>query len=256
MTYDGFSLDGRVALVTGAARGIGRALSLGLAQAGAHVAVLDLPHMAEEAQGVRKDIEALGRTCRTYTLDVRDIPSVQPAVDRIAADFGALDILINNAGTRIQKPALEVTEDEWDLVVDTNLKGLFFCAQAAARHMVPRGSGRIINLASQLGLVATPGRPAYCASKGGVINLTRALALEWIRHGVTVNAIGPGPTDTGRGAPEPDLAEAQRVIEARMPLGRRMQPEELVGAAIYLASPAAAAITGHTMIVDGGYVAQ
>ena len=256
MTYDGLSLDGRVALVTGAARGIGRALSLGLAQAGAHVAVLDLPHMAEEAQSVRKDIEALGRTSRTYTLDVRDIPSVQPAVDRIAADFGALDILINNAGTRIQKPALEVTEDEWDLVVDTNLKGLFFCAQAAARHMVPRGSGRIINLASQLGLVATPNRPAYCASKGGVINLTRALALEWIRHGVTVNAIGPGPTDTGRGAPPSDSEEAQRVLEARMPLGRQMQPEDLVGAAIYLASPAAAAITGHTMIVDGGYVAQ
>ncbi len=256
MTYDGLSLDGRVALVTGAARGIGRALSLGLAQAGAHVAVLDLPHMAEEAQSVRKDIEALGRTSRTYTLDVRDIPNVQPAVDRIAADFGALDILINNAGTRIQKPALEVTEDEWDLVVDTNLKGLFFCAQAAARHMVPRGSGRIINLASQLGLVATPNRPAYCASKGGVINLTRALALEWIRHGVTVNAIGPGPTDTGRGAPPSDSEEAQRVLEARMPLGRQMQPEDLVGAAIYLASPAAAAITGHTMIVDGGYVAQ
>ena len=256
MTYDGLSLDGRVALVTGAARGIGRALSLGLAQAGAHVAVLDLPHMAEEAQSVRKDIEALGRTSRTYTLDVRDIPNVQPAVDRIAADFGALDILINNAGTRIQKPALEVTEDEWDLVVDTNLKGLFFCAQAAARHMVPRGSGRIINLASQLGLVATPNRPAYCASKGGVINLTRALALEWIRHGVTVNAIGPGPTDTGRGAPASDSEEAQRVLEARMPLGRQMQPEDLVGAAIYLASPAAAAITGHTMIVDGGYVAQ
>ena len=196
MPYSGLSLDGKVALVTGSARGIGRALALGLAEAGADVAVSDMAPRLEEARGVQAEIEGMGRRSGTYEVDVLNVPAMRESVDQLVADFGRLDILVNNAGVRVRRPALEVSEDDWDRVVDTNLKGLFFCAQAAARHMVPRGSGRIINIASQLGTVAAPNRSAYCASKGGVVNLTKVLALEWTPLGVTVNAIGPGPTVT------------------------------------------------------------
>ena len=257
MAYAGLSLEGRVALVTGSARGIGRALALGLAQAGADVAVSDMASRLEEARGVQAEIEALGRRSGTYEVDVLDVPRMRQSMDQLVDEMGRLDILVNNAGVRVRRPALEVTEDDWDRVVDTNLKGLFFCAQAAARHMVKRGEGRIINIASQLGTVGALNRSAYCASKGGVVNLTKTLALEWTPLGITVNAIGPGPTVTP-GLLETDIHtadELQRDLEAHMPLGRRMEPEELVGACVYLASPSASATTGHHLIVDGGWTA-
>jgi 2-deoxy-D-gluconate 3-dehydrogenase len=211
----------------------------------------------EEARGVQGEIEAMGRRSGTYEMDVLNVPAMRQSIDQLVEDFQGLDILVNNAGIRVRRPALEVTEDDWDQVVDTNLKGVFFCAQAAARHMVPRGRGRIINIASQLGTVAAPNRAAYCASKGGVVNLTKVLALEWTPLGITVNAIGPGPTVTP-GLLEADTRteeELQRDLEAHMPLGRRMQPEELVGACVYLASPSASATSGHHLIVDGGWTA-
>jgi NAD(P)-dependent dehydrogenase (short-subunit alcohol dehydrogenase family) len=188
---------------------------------------------------------------------VLDIGNIRETIGEVVRDFGRLDILVNNAGIRRRQPALEVTEEDWDAVLDTNLKGVFFCAQAAARQMIPQGEGRIINIASQLAIVARPDRAAYCASKGGVANLTRVLALEWIKYGITVNAIGPGPTTTP-GLQEADIrpeAEVELEMEAHMPLGRRMEPEELVGAAVYLASPSANATTGHLLIVDGGWTA-
>ena len=258
MPYAGLSLEGKVALVTGSARGIGAALAVGLAEAGANVAVSDVPARLEDAAATKTRVEDLGKKSCVYALDVLDLANIQSAIDQVVQDFGSLDILISNAGIRRPKPSLEVTEDDWDLVVDTNLKGVFFCAQAAARHMIAQGGGRNINIASQFSVVARENRAAYCSSKAGVANLTRVLALEWIKHGITVNAIGPGPTVTpGMMAAVPRSPEELELeLSQHMPLGRRMEPEELVGAAIYLASPSAAATTGHLLIVDGGWTAK
>ena len=278
MAYPGLSLEGKVALVTGAARGIGAALAIGLAEAGADVAVSDLPANQMGMDDVRQRVEGLGRRSGTYALDVLDLAQIESTVQQVARDMGGLDILVNNAGIRRRSPALEVTEADWDAVIDTNLKGTFFCAQAAARVMIschrapsqsnlsqrrrpsagPGGGGRIINIASQLSVVAAENRAAYCSSKGGVASLTQVLALEWIQYGITVNAIGPGPTETP-GLLEADTRdddELQADLAAHMPLGRRMRPEELVGAAVYLASPSAGATTGHLLIVDGGWTAR
>ena len=258
MGYAGLSLEGKVALVTGSARGIGAALAVGLAESGADVAVSDIPSNRAGMNEVRQRIEALGRGSRVYDLDVLDLDQIRSAVGQTASDLGGLDILVNNAGIRRRSPALEVTEEDWDAVIDTNLKGTFFCSQAAAGVMIPRGGGRIINVASQLAVVAGESRAAYCSSKGGVASLTQVLALEWLRYGITVNAIGPGPTETP-GLLEADTRDADELqadLSVNMPLGRRMRPEELVGAAVYLASPSASATTGHLLIVDGGWTAR
>lgn len=258
MGYAGLSLEGKVALVTGSARGIGAALAVGLAEAGADVAVSDIPSNRAGMNEVRKRVEAQGCRSMAYDLDVLDLDQIRSTVVQAAADLGGLDILVNNAGIRRRSPALDVTEEDWDAVIDTNLKGTFFCSQAAAGVMIPRGGGRIINVASQLAVVAGENRAAYCSSKGGVASLTQVLALEWLRYGITVNAIGPGPTETP-GLLEADTRDADELqadLAVNMPLGRRMRPEELVGAAVYLASPSASATTGHLLIVDGGWTAR
>ena len=255
MPYAGLDLTGMTALVTGSGRGIGRTLAVGLAQAGANVAVSDLDEQMDGAVETLDMIRAEGVTSRSYQLDVLALGNIKDTIRQVADDFGRLDILVNNAGIRRRQPALEVTEENWDAVIDTNLKGPFFCAQAAAGPMIEQGFGRIINISSQLAVVAGENRAAYCASKAGLANLTRVLALEWLKYGITVNAIGPGPTET------PGLliadhrtdAELAADLQAHMPLGRRMTPEELVGAAIYLASPAAGATTGQLLLVDGGW---
>lgn len=250
-----FRLDDKVAVVTGAAQGIGRALAIGLAQAGAAIAITDLPNNASAAEKVREEIVQLGGSARTYDLDVLDLPAIQRVLDQIASEMGSLDILINNAGVRVRRPSLEVSEQEWDAIVDVNLKGVFFCAQAAAPHMMSRNNGRIINVASQLGVTALPERAAYCASKAGVINLTRVLALEWCDQGITVNAIGPGPTNTPMTS-DVLTPEAQAELRMRSPIGRRLEPEEIVGAVVFLAGPNAAAVNGQVLLVDAGWTAQ
>ena len=258
MPYAGLNLAGMVALVTGSGRGIGQALAIGLAQAGADVAISDLPERMAEASGVQAIIAGLGRRSAAYPMDVQVIEEINSGIDRVVEEFGRLDILVNNAGIRRRQAAVEVTEEDWDAVISTNLKGTFFCSQAAARHMIPQGRGRIINIASQLAVVAGENRAAYCASKGGVASLTQVLALEWIKHGITVNAIGPGPTETPGllAADFRSQEELDQDLAAYMPLGRRMRPEELVGAAVYLASSSAGATTGHLLIVDGGWTAR
>ena len=255
MPYAGLSLEGMTALVTGSGRGIGSALGVGLAQAGANVAVSDIPEQMAGAEDTAGRIRSEGVESAAYPLDVLDLANIRETVRRVAQDFGRLDILVNNAGIRRRQPALEVTEDNWDAVIDTNLKGPFFCAQAAAKPMIEQGFGRIINISSQLAIVAGENRAAYCASKAGLANLTRVLALEWLKYGITVNAIGPGPTETpgllmADTRTDEELAADLRV---HMPLGRRMSADELVGAAIYLASPSAGATTGQLLVVDGGW---
>ncbi len=255
MPYSGLSLEGMTALVTGSGRGIGRSLAVGLAQAGANVAVSDMAEQMDGAEETAEQVKNEGVESHSYVLDVLDLDSIPPTIGQVVKDFGRLDILVNNAGIRRRQPALEVTEVNWDAVIDTNLKGPFFCAQAAARPMIDQGFGRIISISSQLAVVAGENRAAYCASKAGLANLSRVLALEWLRYGITVNAIGPGPTETpGLLLADTRTAdELQYDLRAHMPLGRRMLAEELVGAAIYLASPSAGATTGQLLIVDGGW---
>ena len=251
MAVSAFRLEGKVAVVTGGSQGIGRGASLALAAAGAAVAVTSVASKREDVDEVVEEIGAAGGAAKDYDLDVSDTAGIRPVFDAVAADFGRVDILVNNAGVRVMAPAADITEEDWDFVLGVNLKGAFFCAQAAATHM-GRG-GRIVNIASQLAVTSVPGRTPYIASKGGLVALTRALAIEWAPVGITVNAVGPGPTTTPMTAGTSPEAEA--ALLARSPLGRRLEVSEVVGTIVFLASAEAGAITGQHLLVDGGWTA-
>ncbi len=253
MASAAFRLDGKVAVVTGGSQGIGRAVSLALAEAGATIAVTNLPARRSDVDALGNEIVGGGGNARGYDLDVEDVASIRPTIDKIASDLGSVDILVNNAGVRVMAPALEISEADWDFVLGVNLKGAFFCAQAAAAHM-SEGGGRIINIASQLAVSAVPGRAPYIASKGGLVALTRSLAVEWVGSGITVNSVGPGPTATPMTAGAKPADEA--TLLARSPLGRRMEASEVAGAIVFLASAEAGAITGQHLLVDGGWTAS
>jgi len=254
---EAFRLDGKVAVVTGAARGIGAAIALGLAEAGADIALIDLPAMHEEAEGVADAIGESGRRAAFYPFDVTAIDAIAPLVERVADEFGRLDVLINNAGTNVRKPALDVTPADWDAVLTLNLKSYFFFAQAAARRMIAGDGGRIVMNSSSHSVIATGSNAPYVASKGAVSSLTRELAFEWIRYGVAVNAFAAGPVSTPR-MEEHDresgrtAEDIRRDMERRVPLGRRMHPDELVPTVLLLASPAGAALVGEVIVIDGG----
>lgn len=244
------SLAGKVALVTGGGQGIGRALSLALAEAGADVAVADI--LLPAAQQVSVEIEALGRRSLAIYVDVTQSASVREMVETCQQALGGLDILVNNAGIFPIKPVTAITEEEWDRVMAVNLKGTFLCSQAALAPMRRAGGGRIINVASVSGLVGAVGLTHYAASKAGVMGFTKALAREVAPLGITVNAIAPGiiETETTRQTfPE----SALQAYQAQVPLRRLGQPEDLTGLVVFLASPAAAYITGQVYAVDGGY---
>ena len=252
-----FRLDDRIAIVTGAGRGMGGTFSVALAHAGADVVVTELPGREEDAEETADQVRATGRRAMVAPLDVTEQASVQALVDRVLDEWGRIDILVNNAGMNIRQFAVDVTGEAWDQVVDTNLKGVFFSSQAVGRHMVARGGGgKIINISSQLGVVGQGQRVAYCASKAGVVNVTRVLALEWAQYQINVNAIAPTYVRT----PLIDTLLADEAVRAdivrRIPLGRVAEPEEIAGVVVFLASPAANFITGHTLLVDGGWTAQ
>jgi 2-deoxy-D-gluconate 3-dehydrogenase len=249
-------LDGRVALVTGAGSGMGRVFSIVLAQAGADVAITELPGKEALAEETARAVRETGHRALTVPLDVTRVGDIEVMVRQMLAAWGRVDILVNNAGMNIRKPAIELTETDWDQVVDTDLKGVFFCAQAVGRHMIERGQGgKIINIASQIGLVAYYSRAAYCAAKAGVINLTRALALEWAPYHINVNAIAPTFVNTPFVARLLEDEAVRADVLRRIPLGRIAEPEDVAGAVIYLASSASDMVTGHTLVVDGGWTA-
>lgn len=253
---DSFRLDGETAVVTGAGRGIGRAIAFGLAQAGAHVCVADLD--AASAAATAGEIRAADGMASSHALDVGDEASVEATFNSIAADHGGPHILVNNAGTAIRQASLTVTLDDWEKVIRVNMTGSFLCARVAARYMIASGGGRIVNMASIMGLSGGGLYPniSYQTSKGAVVNMTRALALEWSKSGIRVNAVAPTwvRTDFIKGIlGQPDLVAK---IEGMTPLGRLADPEDIVGAVLFLASRASAMVTGHTLPVDGGFLAQ
>ena len=244
-----FRLDGKVAMVTGASRGLGAGIADTLKEAGATVV-----GTSRKQDSVEQVAERLGSV--PVAMDVSNVASVRAGVDRVASEFGRLDVLVNNAGLNIPQGVFDVDEASWDDVIDTNLKGTFFAAQAAARHMVDRGEGgRIVNVASQAGVVGIENRSAYGASKGGAVLLTKVLAIELAQYGITVNAVAPTfiTTELSRSTLE-DPVWRERIL-SRIPLGRVGEVEDVAAATVYLASPAARMVTGHTLLVDGGWTA-
>lgn len=249
---DIFDLKGKTAIITGAAAGLGRTMAEFLAAYGANVTIADLDmDGAEQTAGEIRDtwgVKTLVSRC-----DVSRLPEIQQTVDDTLEEMGGLDILVNNAGINIRETALEVSEDHWDRILSINLKGVFFFAQAAGRFMSKQGSGKIINMASIQGVTANMMRTAYCASKGGVIQTTKQLAVEWAGYNIQVNAIAPSFFVTPMNKPLFDDEEFSAFIDRGTPLGRPGQPEELGGAVVFLASAASNFVTGHTLMVDGGW---
>ena len=247
-----FDLSGRVAIVTGANTGIGRALAAALAQAGADVALVG----RTPAQETAEDVRAAGRRAAIIGADLSTIEPVQEVVDRTVAELGGLDILVNNAGIIRRADALDFTEEDWDAVIDTNLKSVFFLSQAAGRHMVAQGRGKIINIASLLSFQGGVRVPSYTASKSGVAGLTKLLANEWAAKGINVNAIAPGYIATNNTAAlQADETRNRQILE-RIPAGRWGEPADLGGAAVFLASSASDYVNGHILAVDGGWMAR
>ncbi len=247
-----FDLTGKVAIVTGANTGIGQAVALTLAAAGADVASVG----RSEASETNSKIRSMGRRAINIAADLSSIEPISGVVAHTIADLGRVDILINNAGIIRRNDALDFTEEDWDAVIDTNLKSLFFMSQTAARHMIDRGSGKIINIASLLSFQGGVRVPSYTASKSGVAGLTKALANEWAAKGVQVNAIAPGYIQTNNTAPLQADEVRNRQISERIPAGRWGRPEDIGGAALFLASAASDYVTGHVLAVDGGWLAR
>ena len=247
-----FDLAGKAAVVTGASTGLGMGMTLGLASAGADILLVDHVHCEEAASRVRD----MGRRASTLTVDLMKMSSVSAVLEKAILEFGKIDILINNAGIIRRAPALEFTEKDWDDVMLLNSKTAFFLAQAAARDMMSRKYGKIINIASLLAFQGGIIVPSYSASKGAIAQMTKALANEWAPHGIRVNAIAPGYMATNNTRALREDPVRSRAILDRIPAGRWGAPEDLQGAAIFLASAASDYVTGHILAVDGGWLAR
>ena len=245
-----FDLSGNVALVTGTSRGLGQYFARALARAGADIAMTSLNK--DSLSGFAGEIRDLGRQVFCTELDVRDHASIQQAVAAVEAHFGKIDILVNNAGCNIRKPALDVTWDDWNTILDTNLRGSFFVAQAVARGMIERRYGRVINIGSVTSVAGFAGLGPYGASRGGIRQLTMSLADDWGVHGITVNCLAPGWFKTAQNQVLYENAAWVEYICDRIPLKRPGQPDDLDGAVVFLASESSRYVTGQTLLVDGG----
>jgi NAD(P)-dependent dehydrogenase (short-subunit alcohol dehydrogenase family) len=255
LRFPRFDLEGQVALVTGAARGLGRAIALTLANAGADVALglRDASTGADLAQA----IEAMGRRALRVQMDVTRTDQVAEATRAVLRELGRIDVLVNNAGLGPMNPAEDVTEADFDLTCAVNLKGTFFVSQAVGRTMIRQGSGRIVNLGSQAGFVALPGEAVYCMTKAAISHLTKCLAVEWGQHGINVNAVAPTFIATDGTRPQlDDPAFLADVTERIAALHRVGEPSDVAGAVLFLASPASSLITGETILIDGGWTAR
>ncbi|MDZ7338540.1 MAG: 2-dehydro-3-deoxy-D-gluconate 5-dehydrogenase KduD [candidate division KSB1 bacterium] len=252
MILDKFRLDGKVAIVTGAARGLGQAMAIGLAEAGADLAIVDILDLG----ATRDHVEALGKRCVPIKADLALLESVDLIVNEALQVFGRIDILVNNAGIIRRAPVLEFSVKDWDDVMNINVRTLFFLSQAAARQMMKQGGGKIINIASMLSFQGGILVPSYTASKSAVMGLTRLLANELAPHNINVNAIAPGYMATDNTAPlRADPLRSKAILE-RIPAGRWGEPEDLKGAVVFLASEASAYMHGYTIAVDGGWLAR
>ncbi len=253
-TNNEFDLSEKIAVVTGAGRGLGLDISLALARYGAHVVACS--RTESELETVAEKIRAMGRQAITVPMDVSHIRSIRIMVDHAVEAFGRIDILVNNAGINRPQRAEDVTEDNWDQVMNTNLKGLFFCAQAVGRVMISQKKGKIINISSDAGTVGIPDRAAYCASKGGVNLVTKVLAIEWAQHHINVNAIAPAFIETPLTEPMLKDPSFNKYVLENTPLGRVGKPKDVSSAVVFLASEASDYMTGHILLIDGGWTAH
>jgi NAD(P)-dependent dehydrogenase (short-subunit alcohol dehydrogenase family) len=250
MKKDIFDLTGKVAVVTGASRGLGQYFSRALAGAGADLVITS--RQLESLEAFKQEIEALGRRVLPLPLDVRDYDSIQQMVEKACRHYGQIDILVNNAGCNVRKPGIEVTWDDWNLVLNTNLRGTFFVAQAVAKKMIPRQYGRIINIGSVTSVFGYAGLAPYCASRGGAKQLTMSLADDWGKFGITVNCLAPGWFKTEQTKVLYENKDWVDYLTDRIPLKRPGTPHDLDGAVVFLASDAAEYLTGQTILIDGG----
>ena len=255
MLLPSMRLDGKVVIVTGAGSGIGKAIAIAVAEAGADCVPTELPEKMDNLDPVCEAVRKIDRKAFPLPLLLPDLSSINSLIEKTIQGMGRIDILVNNAGINIPRDALELSEEDWDSVLDINLKGLFFLSQRVAREMIKNGGGKIVNIASQNGVVGYYKRAAYCSSKAGVVNLTRVLAIEWAKHKINVNAVGPTFILTPLTQSTFDDPALRKDLLNRIPLGRVGQPEDVVGAVVFLASPAADLITGHTLLIDGGWTA-
>ncbi|MBS3977871.1 MAG: glucose 1-dehydrogenase [Syntrophomonadaceae bacterium] len=247
-----FSLKGKVALVTGGGRGLGKGIALGLAGAGADVVVA--ARSADELAETAKELKDLGTDSASYQLDMLNVTEIRNMVDWVAEKYGTLDILVNGAGINVRKPTVEMTEADWDRVLGVNLKGVFFASQAAAKVMLQKGKGRIINVASLSAIMGIPTIVPYCSSKGGLVQMTKGMAVEWAPK-INVNAIGPGYFRTAMTEELFQREGWEQNALRRIPQGKTGSPSDLAGAAVYLASEASDYVTGQVIYVDGGWLA-
>lgn len=250
MSTNLFDLTGKVAIVTGASRGLGQYFGRALAGAGADLVITS--RTLDALAPFQREIEQMGRRALPVVLDVRKQDSINAMVTTAVDHYGKIDILVNNAGLNIRKPAVEITWEDWNTVLDTNLRGSFFVAQAVARTMIARGYGRIVNIGSVTSVFGYAGITPYCASRGGVKQMTMSLADDWGAHGITVNCLAPGWFRTEQNAVLYENAEWLAYLNDRIPLGRPGKPNDLDGAVVFLASDASAYMTGQTLLIDGG----